>query len=75
MNYITPQVHNYITNCPNYENIDTLRIYVKPKNEMFTRYVLATYCQEPGESLDQYLQVLKLLAKDCEFKALLAAEA
>ena len=48
---------------------------MRPKNEMFTRHVLAKYCQEPAKFFDQYLQVLKLLAKNCKIKAVLAVEA
>ena len=49
-------------------------MYVKPKNEIFARHVLACRRQNPGESLDKYLQALKLLAQDCSFKAVTADE-
>ena len=50
-------------------------LYVKPKNEIFARHLLATRRQSSGESLDQFLQALKLLAKDCQFKTVTAVEA
>ena len=70
-------MHDYIPDCPNYENaIDTLRrVYVKTKNEMFARHVLATCHQELSEFLDQYMQVLKFFTKNFDFKAISATEA
>ena len=47
-------------------------IFVKPKSEIFARYKLATRKQQPGENIDQYIQNLKLLSKDCHFKAVTA---
>ena len=43
-------------------------IYVKPKNEIFARHLLTSRCQQPGESLDKFLQSLRELSKDCNFK-------
>ena len=42
-------------------------LYVKTPNEIFARHKLATRKQQAGETLDQYLQELKLLSKDCNF--------
>ena len=42
-------------------------LYVKTPNEIFARHKLATRKQQPGESLDEYLQELKILSKDCNF--------
>ena len=41
---------------------------------LLARHVLATRRQDAGESLDQYLQVLKRLSKDCNFEAVSAEE-
>ena len=43
--------------------------YDKPKNVVFARHLLSCCKQEHGQSLDQYLQKLKNLAKDCNFTA------
>lgn len=43
--------------------------YVKPHSEIFTRHKLATRKQQPGESLDTYLEELGLLASQCKFEA------
>ena len=47
-------------------------LYVTPKNKVFARYLLATRKQQNGETLDEYLNKLKLLSKDCEFQAVTA---
>ncbi|CAI9728808.1 Hypothetical predicted protein [Octopus vulgaris] len=44
-------------------------MYVKPLNIIFARYLLMTCKQEPGQSVDDYLQKLKRLAKDCGYRA------
>ncbi|XP_069182987.1 uncharacterized protein [Procambarus clarkii] len=68
---------DYIADCTTYDAAEKslTELFVKPKNEVFTRYVLATRHQEPGESFNQFLQALKLLAEDCQFKAVTAVEA
>lgn len=58
-NYVAPRVFEYISECESYQKaLEVLtNLYVKPKNELFAR-------QGSSESLDQFLQALKLLAKD-----------
>jgi len=41
---------------------------------VFARHLLATRRQLPGESLHQFLQVLKTLSKDCSFRAVTAEQ-
>ena len=48
------------------------KIYIKPQNEIFARHVLSTREQHPSESIEDFLQNLLLLAKDCNFKAVTA---
>jgi hypothetical protein len=43
-------------------------LFVKPSNEIFAWHLLATRSQRTNETLDKYLQVLKTLSKDCNFK-------
>ena len=76
-NYVAPRMYDYISDCETYEKaVDVLTsLYVKPKNEIFARHLLATHRQSSGESLDQFLQALKLLAKDRQFKTVTAEEA
>ena len=57
INYVAPNVYEYIAECTTYETaIETLEaLYLKPTNEIYARHVLATRRQETGEYLDQYL--------------------
>ena len=70
INYISASVYEYISEYPDYaaavETLDTL--FVVPKNEIFSRHLLATRKQQTGETLNNYMNALKLLAKDCQFK-------
>ena len=74
VNFVGPSVYELIIDAETYESaIHILQTtFDKPKNEVFARHILATCKQEPGQSLDQYLQKLKTLAKDCNFKAVTA---
>ena len=75
-NFLSPLLYQYIEESGNYETaIDTLEtIFLKPKNEICARHILATRRQQTGESLDEYLQVLKTFSKDCNFKTATAAQ-
>lgn len=75
-NFISPAVFEYVEECADYESaIETLQnIFVKPTNEIHARHVLATRRQQVGETLDEYLQALKTLAKDCNFQSVTAAK-
>ena len=44
------------------------------RNEIFACHILATRCQEPYETLDEYLQAPKTLSKDCNFQSVAAAQ-
>ena len=69
-NYVSPSVYSYISECETYS--DAIKVlegmFAKPPNEIFARHKLATRKQQPAETIDMYLQSLKLLAKDCAFK-------
>ena len=49
--------------------------FVKPRNEVYARHRLASRKQQPGESLDTYLEELGSLASQCMFKAVTAEQA
>lgn len=74
-NYISPKIYGSISDCTTYEQaIAALTaLYVKPFNEIFARHCLVTRRQNPGENLDEFLQALKILSKDCNFKDVTAA--
>ena len=74
-NYVSPRIFEYVERCEGYDDaIATLRaLYIKPTNEVFARHVLATRRQQSGETLDEFLQSLKTLSKDCKFTDVTAA--
>ena len=75
-NFVSPSIFQHIEDCTDYEtSIETLQVlFIKPKNDIFARHVLATRKQAPTETLDEYLQALKTLTKDCNFKNVTAAQ-
>ena len=75
-NYASLTIFQHIEECSDYAAaIEILRaLFVKPRNEIFARHLLATRRQQPNETLDEYLQVLKTLTKDCNFKSVTAAQ-
>ena len=51
-----------------YEAISKLnKLYIKANNEIFALHKIATRMQNPAESIDEFLQSLHNLAKDCNF--------
>ncbi|VDP95672.1 unnamed protein product [Echinostoma caproni] len=75
-NYISLSIYDYVADCKSYSDaVKTLeKLFIKPPNEVFARYLLATCKQEPGQNFDQLFQKLKSLAKDCNFKAVTAEQ-
>ena len=71
VNSLTFEVYVYIEECVDYdEAMATLQtIFVKTSNEMFAPHKLATARQQPGQSLDEFLQQLRKLSKHCNFAA------
>lgn len=76
VNFVSPTIYEYISECGTYESaISTLKeIYIKPTNEVFARHLLTIRKQQSGETLDEFLQALKTLSKDCNFKDVNAAK-
>ena len=76
INFISPLAFSIIENIADYDTaITTLtNSYKKEVNLLYARHILATRKQRSDESMDDYLRNLKLLAKDCEFAAVTAAE-
>ena len=75
-NFVSPSIFQHIEDCTDYEtSIETLQaLFIKPKNEVFARHLLTTRKQNPTETLDEYLQALKALSKDCNFKNVTAVQ-
>ena len=75
-NYVAPTVFEYISEYEDYATaIEALKkVYVKPTNEIFARHLLSSRKQKTGETLDEFLQALRILSKDCNFKAVTAMD-
>ena len=69
-NYLSPKAYQYVEDCRDYSAaIETLQaLYVKLTNEIYARHILATRRQQPAVTLDEYLQSLKTLSKDCNYQ-------
>ena len=76
INYVSPRVYETISECTTYEDAVAVlkNQYVKPLSEVFARHRLATRRQQEGETLDDFLRALRVLSRDCNFKAVTAAE-
>ena len=70
INYIEFSIYEYISEFGSYEEaIKTMEsVYVKLKYVILAQHVLSTWEQKPVETLDKYLNELKTLAKDRDFK-------
>ena len=77
INRLSPAIFKHISDSHDYSTAMNVleEIFVKPKSSVFCRYLLATRRQPTDESVDQYLQSLKRLAKDCDFQAVTATQA
>ncbi|GAA56029.1 hypothetical protein CLF_109672 [Clonorchis sinensis] len=75
-NFLSPSVYQHVRECTTYEDaIQTLgTMHIMPKSEVFSRHVLATTIEEPGQLVDAFLKKLRYLAKDCNFRAVSADE-
>ena len=74
-NFVVPSVYEIFSDCSTYDDAISLldNAYIKSTNAIFARHRLATRRQQNGEDLDQYLQLLKMLSKDCDFKQVTAS--
>ena len=70
INFVAPSTYKYVSQCTDYDTaIQSLKsVFVKPRNEVYARHVLATRQQQSTENIDEYIQNLKCLTKDCHFK-------
>ena len=70
INYVEPDVYEYFCEETTFNSaMDILNgLYEKPVNVVYARHILATQKQEPGQSIDSFLQTLRGLAKPCQFR-------
>jgi len=73
---LSPAIYEFVEDAQSYgESVEILKkAYKKQKNPVFARHLLATRGQCSDESLAEFVQVLKILAKDCEFKDVTVAK-
>ena len=76
MNYVSPTMYCSIESATTYDDalIILKSIYTKPKNEVFTRHLLAIRSQHSDESIEEYFRELCELAKHCNFQDVSADE-
>lgn len=76
INHLSPPVFAHIRESVDYTAAIQLlgSVYIKPKNEVHARHVLSSRKQQSGETIDEYVRVLKQLAHDCNFKNATAEE-
>ena len=75
-NFVSLRVYRLIEDCTMYDGAMTAleAVFVKQRNEISARYVLSTRRQLHHESIDQYIQALHVLSKDCKFTAVTAEQ-
>jgi len=72
---LSPDVFPYVEEAVDYERIvEALKsVYVKKKNNAYARHLLVSRRQAPTESISEFLQALKGVAKECSFDDVSAA--
>ena len=74
--YVGASVYELIEDCTDYDAamLKLQRHYVKQPNVVFSRHLLAARKQKSGESLQEFLQALQILSKNCKFRDASAEE-
>jgi len=75
-NYVSADVYELICEAADYDAALVIlkAAYARTPNEIFARHSLSVRKQQPEETLDEYLQALKSMSKDCNFEAQTAAQ-
>nr|XP_039264265.1 uncharacterized protein LOC120340078 [Styela clava] len=76
INSVSHNVYEYIENVGTYSKaMEVLHsLYVKTPNVIFARHLLAPAKKQPVQSIDEFLQTLRNLSEDCNFKDVSAAQ-
>ena len=74
--HLTAPLYKLIQEETTYERaIETLqKIFVKPRNEIYTRHLLVTARQNIGESIGEFVLRIDKLSQNCSFTAVTALE-
>ena len=66
---MTHNVFDYVEDYGDFDSVvNTQNKHIKTPNDIFARHLLANRRQQSGESLDEFLQQLRKLSKDCNLK-------
>lgn len=76
INFVSSDIYQLFCDAGTYDEAIALlkTLYIKTPNEVFARHKLATRKQQPSETLDEYVQELKILSKDCNFRQVSATQ-
>ena len=76
INTASSDVYEYIDECTTYTEAMAIlqSVFVKSRSEIYARHKLATAKQAAGQSLEDFRRTLNKLSKDCNFKAVSAAQ-
>ena len=74
--YLSPEIYELIEGCETYESAKVVldRNFLKRKSTTYARHLLLTREQKLNETIGDYARALKLIAKDCEWRAVSAQE-
>ena len=74
--HLTASLYKLIQKETTYERaIATMQnFFVKPRNEIYARHLLATAQQNIGESIDEFVLRIDKLSQNCSFTAVTALE-
>ena len=74
--YLSPEIFDLIEESATDDEAKTIldQTYLKQKNVTYARHLLLTREQKPRELIAEYSRELKLLAKDCDWRAVSAQE-
>jgi len=69
INCLSPAVYPHVEEAETYDRIVQIlkALYVKRKNNVYAPQLLVSRRQACGESISEFINILKSLAKDCAF--------
>ena len=69
ISFVSHNIFEIIEDAASYEDAEKLLsdTFVQTKNALYTRHALISRKQKESETLTDYLQALKILAKECVF--------
>ena len=74
--HLSAPIYKLISEETTYESAITAlqNLFVKPKNKIYARHMLATAKQDAGESVDESILRINKLSQNCDFTAVSAQE-